>query len=122
MRRTILTFKEAFGLPWHDRFKPLIGAIVNLLFSTVLAIKWGVIGVFIGTTITLLGVNVWIEAYVVFKYVFHKSFLSFLKEYVFQAMLFGITLLCTLRICNLLSFHPFLNFVFRGISRYICIV
>lgn len=115
MRRTILTFKEAFGLPWHDRFKPLIGAIVNLFFSTVLAIKWGVIGVFIGTTITLLGVNVWIEAYVVFKYVFHKSFLSFLKEYVFQAMLFGITLLCTLRICNLLSFQPFLNFVFRGI-------
>lgn len=119
MRRTILTFKEAFGLPWYDRFKPLIGAIVNLFFSTLLAVKWGVIGVFIGTTITLLGVNVWIEAYVVFKYGFHKSFKYFLKGYMIQIILFGIALICTLWLSNLLSFQPFTNFILKGI---ICLV
>lgn len=113
MRCTILTFKEAFGLPWYDRFKPLIGAIVNLFSSILLAKKWGVIGIFLGTTITQLSVNVWVEAYVVFKYGFHKSLFVFLKEYLLYNMIFLMNILITYAGCSLFSSFSISNFLIR---------
>lgn len=88
MRKTILTFKEALGLPWYDRFKPLFGAAVNLIASVVLADWFGVIGIFIGTILMQFSVNVWFESMVLFKYGFCKKWSFFLKEYVLQTCVF----------------------------------
>lgn len=115
MRRTILTFKEAFGLPWYDRFKPLISAAVNLFFSILLANKFGIIGVFLGTTITELCVNVWFEAYVIFKHVFNKSIKIFFKKYIIQNIIFLLNITITYTICNLLPFTSLINFVFNSL-------
>src|SRR5699024_7328010 len=51
MRRTVLTFKDALGLYWYDRYKPIMESIINLVASIVLAKIFGLIGIFIGTTI-----------------------------------------------------------------------
>lgn len=119
MRNTILTFKEAFGLPWYDRYKPLVGAAVNLTVSIFLANRWGVIGVFIGTTITQLFVNVWVEAYVVFRHGFQKPIQMFLKEYIIQNIVFITSLVLTCSLCSFLSRNSFWNFIMKIL---ICII
>lgn len=102
MRRDILTFKESFGLPWHDRYKPLISALVNAVASVLLALRLGVIGVFIGTTITQLCVNVWVEAKVVFNHAFGKSVATFLKQHFVNALLWLMIVALTRSICSAL--------------------
>ena len=111
MRKTILTFKEAYGLPWYDRYKPLIGAAVNLFFSIWLQSFMGVIGIFWGTTITQLLVNVWFEAFVVFKFVFHKKLTFFFAEYFLQNLMFLGILAVTYGICSLLPSTSIISFI-----------
>ena len=114
MRKTVLTFKESYGLPWYDRYKPIVGAIVNIITSVTLALRWGVIGVFIGTTITQLCVNVWVEAEVVFKHAFNKNVICFLKDYVLYAAIGFIISFFSQFICaNVCFFSNFGNFALK---------
>ena len=68
MRQTVLAYKDALGLYWQDKFKPIIEAIVNIVVSIILVKKLGVVGVFLGTIISMLTICFWWEAYVLYKY------------------------------------------------------
>ena len=48
MRKAVLMYKDACGLFWNDRYKPIAEAIVNLILSIYLAQQYGVIGVVCG--------------------------------------------------------------------------
>jgi len=80
MRRPVLAFKDSLGLFWYDRYKALLQAGINLVVSVVLARKYGVIGVLIGSSVSTLATCFWIEPYVVFHFGFDKS----LAQYFFQ--------------------------------------
>lgn len=73
MRRTVLTFREALGLYWYDRYKPIAESIINLVASVILARKFGLIGVFIGTTISTVTTSFWIEPLILYIYGFKRK-------------------------------------------------
>ena len=79
MRQTVLIFREAMGIFTKDQLKPVIEAIVNLIVSVMLTLKFGIIGIILGTIISMLFVCVWIEARILFKYGFSKNVIEFLK-------------------------------------------
>ena len=80
MRKTVLTFKDATGTFYQDRYKPIFESIINLIASIILAKKFGAAGVFLGTIISTLTTSIWVEPYVLYKYVFkEKSFTYFYK-------------------------------------------
>ncbi|MGG5368570.1 MULTISPECIES: lipopolysaccharide biosynthesis protein [unclassified Enterococcus] len=80
-RNTGFVFIESYGLYWHQRKKPIIEAIMNLVISLVFlsVFKLGIAGVLLGTIISSLGYVIWYEAYIVFKHAFDKSFFEFIK-------------------------------------------
>ena len=59
MRRVNITFRDAMGLFWYDRYKPLAEAAINLIASICLAKQWGIAGVFIGTFISNMMTGFW---------------------------------------------------------------
>ena len=67
MRKAVQVFHDAAGLYWNDRYKPILESIVNLLFSVFLTIHYGVIGVALGSIISILLTSFWIEPYVLFN-------------------------------------------------------
>lgn len=81
MRKSVLTFREAAGLFYKDRWKSVLEAIINLIVSIILAIKFGIIGVFIGTLISSIAVCVWLEPYILYKYGFEKTLILYLLDY-----------------------------------------
>ncbi len=83
MRRITLTFREAQGLYWHDRYKPIFEAAINLAVSIVLAIKIGLPGVFVGTLASLLATSFWVEPYVLYKHGFGVRLREYFKKYAF---------------------------------------
>jgi O-antigen/teichoic acid export membrane protein len=78
MRKTVILFKDASGLFWYDRYKPLFECTLNLVVSLLLVKKLGLTGVLIGTICGSLLVSFWYEAYVLFKYMFQKSIVKYL--------------------------------------------
>lgn len=68
MRRVTLIFKDAMGLFWHDRYKPVVEMIINLVASLILVRRFEITGIFLGTLISTLLTCFWVEPYVLFKY------------------------------------------------------
>lgn len=52
MRASVMTFKDAAGIYYADRFVPLIEAALNVVISVLLAQRMGMKGVFLGTIIS----------------------------------------------------------------------
>lgn len=113
MRKNILTFKDAKGLFWNDRYKALYQSIINLIASIILANYFGTIGIFIGTTICFLTTVVWIEPYVLFKYGFEDDYINHIKKYYYSLLkrtllAFSICLI-TYKICAIINVNLYLK-------------
>lgn len=119
IRKTVLVFKDAGGLFWNDRYKPLLEALSNLIFSIPLAIKFGIVGTIIGTIITNILVAGLIEGYVTYKYLFKKKVFSYLllegKYYIITIF----SLLITGYISNMCSTYSVLTFIIRFITSIV---
>lgn len=87
LRQTVLTFRDAAGVFWHDRYKALIEALVNVLLSIPLARLYGVCGVLLGTIGSTLLVSFWYDGYILFRYLFHQKVYSYLRRQAFYLLL-----------------------------------
>ncbi len=87
MRQVTLMFKNAFGLFWYDRYKAIVEAAVNFIASILLARYIGVAGIFLGTFISTITVDFWVEAVVLFRHGFHRSAAPFFSRYLFYFVL-----------------------------------
>lgn len=102
IRKVVLTYKDAGGVWWEDRYRPYIVMVVNLVGNFVLVQIIGIYGVILSTIISML-VSIPIENNTVFKYIFQQSSRSFyLKNLFYVALTIGLCAL-TFWIC---SFAP----------------
>lgn len=92
VRQPIDSFKQAYGL-YDDIWSPVIQSIINLLFSIVFVIKYGVLGVFLGTMISQFIIVMLWRPYYVFKYGFQINHWIYWKGFGFHLVLFAITYL-----------------------------
>ncbi len=114
MRKTISLFKDAGGLFWNDRYKPLIESVSNLLLSIPLTMKFGIAGTLIGTIITNLFISGTIEAYITYKYLFKRNVFRY---FAIEGLFYTITIL-SLLICGymseIISGNGIVEFIMRG--------
>ena len=78
IRRIILTYKDAAGIWWEDRFRPYVVMFVNLGLNIGLCKIIGLYGIIISTIVSMLIAIPW-ENYTVFRYIFHKSSADYYK-------------------------------------------
>ena len=81
MRYGIGAFCTAGGYFKETILKPILEAIINIVTSIWLAKEIGLIGVFIGTFLSLVLGSVWIDPYVLYKRWFMKSFKTHIVIY-----------------------------------------
>lgn len=72
IRRIVLTYKDAAGIWWEDKFRPYVVMIANLVLNIVLCQFIGLYGILISTIISMFIAIPW-ENHTVFKFIFHKS-------------------------------------------------
>lgn len=87
VRNSIWIFKEAKGLFWQDRYRPVVEVFVNLVGSILLAQHFGVTGVLLGTVLTAVFVSLPWEPIVLFKYGFYQSPLAYYRQYSVRVLL-----------------------------------
>lgn len=88
LRNTMNTYKTAAGIFFEDRYIPMIVAIVNIIFSIILAKIIGLPGVFIGTIISNLIYHFIGYPKYVYSKIFNRSGLEYIKSFVFNIFLF----------------------------------
>lgn len=107
MRKVVISFREAAGLFYKDRYRTVFEVICNLVVSIALAIKFGVLGVFIGTVVSYFSLSFWVEVYVLFKDGLKSKvsvyFIDYFKKMLFTLVIgFGLYYLCSFITGNLL--------------------
>lgn len=90
VRTSIWVFKDAKGLFWPDRFRPVVEVAVNLVVSVVLASRYGVIGVLIGTVVSTVIVCLPWEPWVLFKRGFEAPVRLYFRRYVKALVVAGL--------------------------------
>lgn len=73
MRRSTLTFRDATGTFYQDRWKPLCEGLVNIVLSVLFVRYFGVAGVIIATILTNLLICHVVEPYVLYVNAFSTS-------------------------------------------------
>ncbi|WP_440960665.1 lipopolysaccharide biosynthesis protein [Paenibacillus nitricinens] len=115
MRKSVLTFRDALGLYWNDRYKPLFEASINLIASLILVNKIGIYGIFIGTIISTLTTCFWVEPYILYKYGFKKSISSYFLKYAIYTMIMLLGGGVTWLICYYIKGETISSFLLKGI-------
>lgn len=82
MRKTSNTFKEAAGIFYEDRHIPILESIINIIASVILVNILGLAGVFIGTIISTFVLFFYSYPKFVYKPLFKRNYIQYLKDYV----------------------------------------
>lgn len=73
LRQSMNVFRDATGVFYYDRYKPLVEGVLNVILSIILVQYIGVVGVIVATIATNLLVCNIIEPHVLYKYSFDSK-------------------------------------------------
>ena len=97
MRNVLSVFKGAAGIYYEDRYIPLLESVINVIVSVILTLKFGIVGIFIGTFISSLCLFFYSYPILVYKNIlgqkvmdYFKSFFRFILEWIGYILLVGI--------------------------------
>ncbi len=117
IRKSCLMFRDALGLFWFDRYKPLAEAAINLILSIVLAQYIGIAGIFIGTIVSSILAPIWVEPYILYKRGFKESPLRYYSKLI-EYTLFTVATTALVYIINCsITFIPnlVLGFILKSV-------
>lgn len=120
-RITTLTYsyREAAGLWWEDRFRPLVSTVANLVLNIMLVRIIGMDGVIISTLICSIFINIPWGSLILFKNYFKCSIREYFLRLVYYTIVTTIVGGVTLFICNLLPGAGFMPMIGKGIICFI---
>lgn len=113
MRQVTLKFRDALGLFWHDRYKPVFEAVINLVLSIILVKKFGIAGILIGTFSSTIATCFWIEPYILFKYGLNRRVREFFINYFIYTLSFILCGSITYYFCSLIPNYNLVYFVIK---------
>lgn len=77
IRRVVMTYKDAAGIWYPDKYRPLVGCIVNLSLSLFLVKHYAISGILIAAIISNFLVEFPWETYILFRIYFKKSYTQY---------------------------------------------
>lgn len=99
-------YRQTMGLFVQGKYRPVISAVLNIVFSLILVKRIGLIGVLWGTAITRLLTNVWFDPYLVYKKGLNMNPILYYMDYIKKFLLFAVILVISHVITN---FIPNIN-------------
>ena len=108
------TVKDAAGM-WHtDRFRPLIGASVNLILNVMFVKKIGLYGIILSTIISYIFISMPWLVHNLFKYLYKGSIVAYLKEIVEYIFVAIFSTVVTMGVCEKIIMDGILGLLIKG--------
>ena len=99
------TVKTMAGIYNDDKYVSIIQAGTNLILSILLVLKFGIMGVFLGTTISYLLTVFWQKPYIVYNDVFNKNCREYFLIYFKNSVIMILSVLCIKIVLNVIDFN-----------------
>jgi O-antigen/teichoic acid export membrane protein len=117
-RQTIISFKVGYGI-FSDIYAPVVEGIINISFSIFLGLKFGSLGVVLGTLISCVCVVLTWHPYILFKRGFKLHTARYVSEYIKLISISAISMIAShfaisffeMKVTNLFSFFIYLLLV-----------
>ena len=113
------TYREAAGLWWEDRIRPIVATVANLTMNLILVNIIGINGVLISTLLCTIFINIPWGSIILFKNYFKISPMEYFRQILFYSAVTCVAGSVTLLICNLLASTGFTIMLIKGL---ICLV
>ena len=117
IRKIPVTYKDAGGIWWEDRFRPYVCMITNIVLNIIMVKTIGIAGIILSTVFSLFISIPW-ENYTIFRYIFHCSSKEYYGKMLYSAITMGVGGVITFWLCGQFG-DGFLPFFGRGI---ICLI
>lgn len=101
--RVTTNYVNVTKLFWNTKLKPWAEIFIKVVVSVLLIKKLGLIGVFIGTSISFLSMTFWVDPYVLYKHRFRLPVISYYTKYIINTLIIATVGLITFFFCNLTS-------------------
>jgi O-antigen/teichoic acid export membrane protein len=98
MRKISFIYVDAYGIAYDTKYKAMAEALIKLVASIILVRKFGLIGIFIGTTIAYISVF-WREVYSIYKNIFKCSPVEYFYNYARYTLFFVAANILIYRVC-----------------------
>ena len=88
-------YRTTMGYFVKGRLAPIMAAVLNIVLSVLLCIKWGLLGVLAATSISRVLTLATIDSWIIFKDGFHRNpIIYFLKNFGYLSLLLFIGIIC----------------------------
>lgn len=108
-------YRQAAGLWWEDRFRPIIESISNLVLNIILIKNFGVIGILVATIITIVLLNIPLSIRVLFNNYFQCSQKNYWKNLSLITLIGLIGTSICIYVCSKLALSGWTEIIVKGI-------
>lgn len=81
LQNAVISYRDACGLFWQGRYRPVATIFINIAVSVALAYKIGILGVILGTIVSRFVTTWWFEPKLIHKYAFGISSRGYFLRY-----------------------------------------
>lgn len=118
-QRTSFIYRDACGLFWQGKIRPVATALLNIVISIALVRLIGLSGVILGTILSWILTTWWYDPVMIYRHVFHRTPHQYFLEYGKAAVLTTGLGALTAYICAKLPLSGISSFVVRGFLAFI---
>ena len=109
------TVKDAAGM-WHsDRFRPLIGAVANLIMNILLVQVIGLYGIILSTVLSYVLISMPWLLHNLFKFLYKKSLTGYLKNLVFYIFITILSTTVNIFACKKIAIAGICGLLVKGV-------
>jgi O-antigen/teichoic acid export membrane protein len=119
IRKTVLLFRNAYGLFWYDRYKAVLEAGLIVALSYLLGKNYGLNGILLGSILGTVLATTIVEPYILFKYGFKKGLKDYFLKVLVYIVMFASILAIVWYVCSL---YENLTFIYMFILEIITLV
>lgn len=119
MQSVTNSFRNAYGLFWKAKYRPIIMIIINIITSIILVQFIGIEGVLLGTLISRLLTTAWLDPYIIHKYGFESSSKKYYCDYVKYFAIFVVIAFMMEYIVSLITITNLMVWILVAITVFI---
>ena len=108
------SFRTANGLFVQGWMRPAIMAVMNIVLDLFMGKQWGILGIFLATTISRTLTQVWYDPYLIYKIVFKKNPKKYFFDYILYALITAGCCAAAFLLANAVRLpNRYLNFLYQ---------
>ncbi|HCC04321.1 MAG TPA: sugar translocase [Clostridiales bacterium] len=115
MRSPAYTYRVTLGLFEKGKTAPYIAAITNVVLSILFCKLWGVVGIFIATSVAEIVSYSIIDPYLIYKYKFKSSMKKYIVKMARYFLAFSLNVIICLYLTQLIKYQGYIGLVLKGV-------